>query len=82
MPAVKNKLNLTDLHIRNTCVPGPNGKRATYTDAAQPGLVLLVTGAGRKTFYVVRRPTGSDKPHWYRLGDYCDKKVCATTPTK
>ena len=71
MPEAKNKVNLTDPFIRSSkCVPGPNGKRATYTDGTQPGLVLLVYPTGRKAFYVVRRPDGSTKPHWEKLGNY------------
>lgn len=46
----------------------PTDKKATYHDTKTPGLVLIVTAAGSKTFYVYRRVAG--KPKHIRLGRF------------
>jgi integrase len=49
------------------------GKRATYYDETVPKLALRVTGAGTKTFYIVKR-VGADMT-WLKLGTFPDLTV-------
>lgn len=48
----------------------PTGKREVYPDPTVPGLVLLMTPNGVKTFYLVYRfPRGrAGKTRWFKLG--------------
>ena len=50
----------------------PTGTRKVFPDPATPGLVLLMTPAGAKTFYLVYRAGGgrSGKKKWYKLGQF------------
>ena len=50
--------------------PAPDGKRDTYYDTAQPGLLLRVTPNGVKTFSVLRRVRGSSKPMRENIGTW------------
>ena len=49
------------------------GKRATYYDETVPKLALRVTGAGAKTFYLVKR-VGAEMT-WLKLGSFPDMSV-------
>ena len=49
------------------------GKRATYYDETVPKLALRVTGAGTKTFYIIKR-VGADMS-WLKLGVFPDMTV-------
>lgn len=49
------------------------GKRATYYDTLEPKLALRVTGAGTKTFYIIKR-VGADMS-WLKLGTFPDMTV-------
>jgi integrase len=49
------------------------GKRATYYDELVPKLALRVTGAGAKTFYLVKR-VGAEMT-WLKLGSFPDMTV-------
>lgn len=48
----------------------PTGRREVYPDPSTPGLVLLMTPSGVKTFYLVYRfPRGrAGKKRWYKIG--------------
>ena len=48
----------------------PTGKREQFTDPSTPGLVLLMTPAGVKTFYLVYRAGGgrAGKKRWHKIG--------------
>ncbi len=46
------------------------GKRATYYDTIKPKLALRVTGAGTKTFYIIKR-VGAEMS-WLKLGVFPD----------
>lgn len=50
----------------------PTGKREVYPDPTSPGLVLLMTPAGVKTFYLVYRAGGgrAGKRRWFKLGRF------------
>ncbi len=50
----------------------PTGQRVVYPDPSSPGLVLLMTPAGAKTFYLVYRAGGgrSGKKRWFKLGRF------------
>jgi integrase len=62
------------LHFTKTAVsalpPAPEGKFNYYMDQKQPGLQLIVTPTGVKTFYLYRRV--QKKPYRYRLGRFPD----------
>jgi integrase len=49
------------------------GKRATFYDETVPKLALRVTGAGAKTFYLVKR-VGAEMT-WLKLGSFPDMSV-------
>jgi integrase len=69
MPQANTKVNLTDRYIRSV-PPAPPGKREVHWDAAQPLFGLRVTDRGSKSFIVVRRLSGSDKPSYQTLGRF------------
>jgi len=48
----------------------PTGRREQFSDPATPGLVLLMTPAGAKTFYLVYRAGGGrrGRRRWYKIG--------------
>lgn len=64
-------------HFKKSFVEGlplpPRGARATYYDKDVPKLALRVTGAGSKTFYVVKRDGASMA--WVKLGAFPDMTV-------
>lgn len=53
--------------------PAAAGKQATYYDTRIPGLMLLVTANGAKTFYVYRRING--RPERVKIGRFPDLTV-------
>lgn len=50
----------------------PTGKREVYPDPISPGLVLLMTPSGVKTFYLVYRAGGgrTGKKRWFKVGRF------------
>jgi integrase len=50
----------------------PTGKREQFTDPTTPGLVLLMTPAGAKTFYLVYRAGGgrAGRKRWHKIGRF------------
>ncbi|MGH7088385.1 MAG: tyrosine-type recombinase/integrase [Stellaceae bacterium] len=69
MPAAVRKIALTDKSMK-AMKPEPTGKRRTVWDAMMPGLCVLVTGNGRRGFYVVHRLPGAYSPTWVKIGEY------------
>ena len=53
--------------------PPPAGKRLTVYDTVVPKLALRMTGAGTKTFYIVKRSGSSIA--WVRIGTFPDVTV-------
>lgn len=62
-----DELKWTEAGLRNL---KPTGKREQFTDPTAPGLVLLMTPAGVKTFYLVYRVGGgrAGKKRWHKIG--------------
>jgi integrase len=69
MPAAARKVALTDRSLR-ALRPAPDGRRAAVWDALMPGLVVLVSGKGKRSFYAVKRRLGAVSPTWVLLGHY------------
>lgn len=65
--ASENRFRFTKAKLDALSLP-PAGARANWYDERRPELALRVTGAGTKTFYVIRRIKG--KPQWFKLGTY------------
>ncbi|MDR2015146.1 MAG: integrase domain-containing protein [Azoarcus sp.] len=57
----------------NALQPDPAGKRLTIYDTEIPKLAITVTGAGTKTFYVIKRV--ASKIAWLKLGRYPEMSV-------
>ena len=65
-------LKFTKSILQSLSVP-EQGKRISYYDTDVPKLALRVTGAGSKTFYIVKR-TGREMV-WLKLGVFPDMTV-------
>lgn len=71
-PAEANRFKFGKEKIEALPLPEA-GKRTTYYDEIVPKLALRVTGAGTKTFYIVKR-VGADMT-WLKLGVFPDMSV-------
>ena len=61
-------------HTNLTALPAPPaGKQAVVHDEVCPGLIILVTPAGKKTFYLYKKVNGVPRRIW--LGGFPDKSV-------
>jgi integrase len=69
MPVAARKVALTDRSLR-ALRPAPDGRRGTVWDALMPGMVVLVSGKGKRSFYAVKRRAGAASPTWVLLGAY------------
>lgn len=69
---MSDKTNLTKTTIANIPLP-PAGKRVRIYDSKVRGLLIDVTAAGVRTFYVRRKIQGVTK--WFRLGAFPDMSV-------
>ena len=69
MPAVARKIALTDRSLQ-ALKPAPQGARVTVWDALMPGMAVRISGKGKRSFYAVKRRTGSSQPTWVLLGAY------------
>jgi integrase len=69
MPAAARKVALTDRSLR-ALRPAPDGRRAAVWDALMPGMAVLVSGKGKRSFYAVKRRAGAASPSWVLLGHY------------
>lgn len=62
----KQIIPFSDVRIKNL-VP-PDKGRTTYYDSRTPGLCVLVSATGNKSFYVIKKRAG--KTIWLHLGSY------------
>jgi integrase len=69
MPAAAKKIALTDRSLQ-ALRPAADGKRYTVWDGIMPGLAVLVSAKGKRTFYAVRRRAGDAQPTWAMIGAY------------
>jgi integrase len=69
MPAAARKVALTDRSLK-ALRPAPDGRRGTVWDALMPGMAVLVSGKGKRSFYAVKRRAGAASPTWVLLGAY------------
>jgi integrase len=69
MPAAARKVSLTDRSLR-ALRPAPDGRRVAVWDALMPGMAVLVSGKGKRSFYAVKRRAGAASPTWVLLGAY------------
>jgi integrase len=69
MPAAARKIALTDRSLK-ALRPAPDGRRITVWDALMPGMAVLVSGKGKRSFYAVKRRAGAASPTWTLLGRY------------
>src|SRR5271167_1901771 len=69
MPAAARRVALTDRSLK-ALRAAPDGRRATVWDALMPGMAVLVSGKGKRSFYAVKRRAGAEQPTWVLLGAY------------
>jgi integrase len=62
-----NRLRFIKAKLDELPLP-PNGKRTFFYDSDTPGLALLVTSEGRKTFFLYKKVAG--KPIQRKIGEY------------
>lgn len=62
------KLALTDRYIR-AIQPAPAGKREDHWDTVVPSFAVRVTDTGQRSYFVLRRPKGSDKLRRVTIGE-------------
>jgi integrase len=67
-----NRINFTKATIE-ALPPAPPNKQTTYYDQRTPGLIVLVTPAGAKTFYVYRKVKGT--PERIKIGRWPELSI-------
>lgn len=65
----ENRIRFTKAQLDKLPVPPP-GKREVWYDERVPYLAVRITGAGTRTFYVVRRVKPGASPTWAKLDTY------------